>query len=626
MAINELEGAFLPELCHLIMSWAETELRTACDGDGDGDGHGLRGQGAAPANTPAVRVPPSSVAASLAGPTAPPLPDLIALSSMVSVSVQHGRSPLLLGWRWAWLALLFLLVIPGLPLAVTTHGLNLPDAAAVGNMASNALSRGPYLQAGTTNGVVVRWRTLEPMDSCVQIGSAPGQWLWTVSSPVLTNEHQVAITVTNPAAREKWYYSVGSTNVTLAWGEEVFFVLTPTASRPVRIWALGDSGTATLGLPFPGMVRDAYRAYTGSRPTDVWLMLGDNVYSDGLDAEYQIALFDVFARELRHTVVWTTIGNHETYARDDDGVGFAYLRNFSPPIHGESGGVPSGTRHYYSFDYANIHFVALDSMTEDRSSNGPMCTWLRADLEASAQDWLIAFWHHPPYSRGTHDSDSEDELIEMRQNAVRILEEFDVDLVLCGHSHSYERSFLLHGHYGISTSLAPSMRKDSGSGRPLDTGAYRKGVPATGLPGGAVYIVAGSAGQTGGGRLDHPAMFASLNRLGSMVVDVDGSRLEAQMLSEAGQILDQFTMVKGGVPEPLRFVQFKFDQGRVTARWKSVAGQRYRVEQTAGFDPFNGDCAWSEVAEVSAIEATSTWSEAVPPGMTARFYRIVALP
>jgi hypothetical protein len=36
---------------------------------------------------------------------------------------------------------------------------------------------------------------------------------------------------------------------------------------------------------------------------------------------------------------------------------------FTFPRNAESGGVASGTEHYYSFDFGNIHFVCLDSMT-----------------------------------------------------------------------------------------------------------------------------------------------------------------------------------------------------------------------------------------------------------------------
>jgi hypothetical protein len=66
-----------------------------------------------------------------------------------------------------------------------------------------------------------------------------------------------------------------------------------------------------------------------------------------------------------------------------------------------------------------------------------------------------------------------------------------------------------------------------------------------------VYIVAGSSGQTGGGTLDHKAMFLSLNNLGSMVLDIDGSRLDARFLRETGAIGDSFAIVKDSTTPPL---------------------------------------------------------------------------
>lgn len=44
--------------------------------------------------------------------------------------------------------------------------------------------------------------------------------------------------------------------------------------------------------------------------------------------------------------------------------------------------------------------------------------------------WTIAFWHHPPYSKGSHNSDTESNLVQMRQIFLPILEEAGVDLVL----------------------------------------------------------------------------------------------------------------------------------------------------------------------------------------------------
>ena len=133
----------------------------------------------------------------------------------------------------------------------------------------------------------------------------------------------------------------------------------------------------------------------------------------------------------------------------------------------------------------------------------------------------------------------------MRQNALPILEDAGVDLVLSGHSHSYERSFLIDGHYGHSSTLQPSMILDGGDGRPAGDGAYRK--PSSGLSPheGAVYTVAGSSGKTSGGSLDHPVMFVSLDVLGSLVLDVQANRLDATFLRSTGVVADTFTLEKG---------------------------------------------------------------------------------
>jgi hypothetical protein len=88
--------------------------------------------------------------------------------------------------------------------------------------------------------------------------------------------------------------------------------------------------------------------------------------------------------------------------------------------------------------------------------------------------------------------------------------------------------------------------KVPGSGRTDNTGAYTK--PDTGVThAGAVYTVAGSSGLVSGGPLNHPAMYLSLNELGSVVLDVDGLTLNASFLNNNGAIRDYFTIVKGAV-------------------------------------------------------------------------------
>src|SRR3990172_10932086 len=164
--------------------------------------------------------------------------------------------------------------------------------------------------------------------------------------------------------------------------------------------------------------------------------------------------------------------------------------------------------------------------------------------------WTIAYWHHPPYSKGSADSDKENNLIEMRKNVLPILEDHGIDLVLSGHSHSYERSFLLFGHYGNSETLQSSMILDSGDGREDSNGAYAKSVGGLNAGKGTVYVVTGSASSVIEGSLNHPAMFLSFNTLGSMVLDIYGNRLDAFFIDEDGIIRDNFTILKVPDNEP----------------------------------------------------------------------------
>lgn len=401
--------------------------------------------------------------------------------------------------------------------------------------------RGPYLQQASENSIIIRWRTDRTTDSLVNIGTRPDNLDISVNDGNRTREHRVLLT--DLQSDTQYYYSIGNSSKILKSGNDLFFRTSPRTgqSKSTRIWVIGDSGTANEDA------EDVYRAYqttTGNQYTDLWLMLGDNAYENGTDRDYQRAVFDFYPELLQQTPLWPTIGNHDGHSADSGNQSGPYFDIFSLPTNAEAGGVRSGTEAYYSFDYGNIHFVVLDSYETDRSSYGNMMVWLESDLQATNSDWIIAFWHHPPYTKGSHDSDWEQEHIEMRENALPILDSYGVDLVLNGHSHSYERSKLIDRHYGRSSSFSDSSHAiDRGNGRADDDGAYTKS--ETGLSNaGIVYVVAGASGKTSGGDLDHPAMSVSLNELGSMILNVDGSTLNAQYINERGRIRDYFTIEK----------------------------------------------------------------------------------
>ena len=77
---------------------------------------------------------------------------------------------------------------------------------------------------------------------------------------------------------------------------------------------------------------------------------------------------------------------------------------------------------------------------------------MKQDLQAAkarGQRWLIAMWHKPPYTAGTHSDDE-----EVQASFVPVLEAEGVDLILNGHSHVAERTYLLAKQKIINNSLS----------------------------------------------------------------------------------------------------------------------------------------------------------------------------
>jgi len=403
--------------------------------------------------------------------------------------------------------------------------------------------RGPYLQQSTPTSVILRWRTSRPVNTTVRYGLKPDGLLQSCQARMRSTDHGILLSNLVPATR--YYYAVeGAPSRRSDANQACSFVTPPPpgTAAPTRIWVLGDSGT---GEPDQRAVRDAFYRFAQDRPADLCLLLGDNAYGGGTDAQYQNYFFDAYRKVLSQISFWPAIGNHDTRSAEAATQTGVYFDVFNLPTQAQGGGVMSGTESYYSFDYANLHLICLDSEGSARAADGPMLSWLRDDLGQNRQTWTIAYWHQPPYTRGSHDSDEGAPMREMRENVVPMLEEAGVDLVLGGHSHTYERSFLLDGHYGPASTFSKAMLRSPGNGRPDGAGAYRKPADPRTPHAGTVYAVAGSSGHNSHLQPSpHPAMSVSLNVAGSLVIDVAGPHLEAVFLDGAGAIQDRFAITK----------------------------------------------------------------------------------
>lgn len=408
-------------------------------------------------------------------------------------------------------------------------------------------TRGPYLQSANDSSVIVRWRTNIPTQSILDYGLSTTSLTNSVSDTVLKTEHIINVSSLTPATQ--YFYQVRNTTDTIIFpATDIYFKTYPVPGNntPLTAWILGDCGTANNNAR---SVRDAFYNYIGSQHTDMILFLGDNAYNDGTDAEYQTAIFqNMYEQKLKNTISWSCLGNHDGHSANSNTQTGPYYDIFSFPTAGQCGGEPSGTEAYYSFDFGNIHFIVLDSYETDRSVTGPMHMWCEDDLEGINADWIVALWHHPAYSKGSHNSDTETELKQMRENFLPLFESHGVDLVLSGHSHSYERTYLLNGHYGLSSTFNINTHtvgiSGSGSGQVANDGPYLKAPVGPEAGDGAVYITTGSAGKTTAGPIDHPAMYYDAVVLGSCVLKINMDTLSVLFLRPSGAIDDSFVLVK----------------------------------------------------------------------------------
>ena len=421
---------------------------------------------------------------------------------------------------------------------------------------TGSILRGPYLQMQGPDRVQVRWRTDPSVrEGTVRYGTGVDERGQSVQARRLAGS-----TVNWGASLEglhpnsKYYYSVHVKERILVGGDKWHFFYTappPGARQPIRFWVLGDAGINGYGrhhrlFGLQDRAADGFREYNDARRIDGILLLGDNAYPSGTDQQYQLGIFEPYRKELHSVPIWPCIGNHDT--------DHCYFQIFSMPIRGQIGGVASGSSEYYSFDYANVHFVVLSTWrTKFGSAGDPQIKWLRKDLESNRQDWTVVAFHHPPYCDGKYRSEDVGWAGSVRRSIVPVMEKHGVDLVLCGHDHTYQRSYLIDGHYGPSAGFNPTVHlKDQGNGseRP-----FRK---THGPHQGTVYVVSGTAGapvplKNVIRRFAHPAMIElaggqgagrGIGRLGTFLLEIDGLTLSGTQISEGGKSLDHFTIEK----------------------------------------------------------------------------------
>jgi hypothetical protein len=204
---------------------------------------------------------------------------------------------------------------------------------------------------------------------------------------------------------------------------------TPTPSPPAQTAYLagaGDIADCSAGAD-GGSHAEATAKLLDLLPEAFVFTMGDNAYFDGSAADYNNCYRPRWGRHLFRT--YPSAGNHDGY---DSGLG-------GNPYFDYFGGAKQGAGDrgagYYSFTLGNWHIIALNSNVQS-SAGSAQYAWLNNDLRNNTAKCTLAYWHHPLFTSGPSAGSN-----AMMRDVWTLLYGQNVDVVVNGHDHFYERFF-----------------------------------------------------------------------------------------------------------------------------------------------------------------------------------------
>lgn len=287
-------------------------------------------------------------------------------------------------------------------------------------LTDSGISFGPYIQRVKKTAVSILIHT--DMSAPVKLRYRKvGKTDWNNVVDTASNQHSFRIKNLKEDTEYEYYFKNAD-------GERITMTYTfrtkrdVTEDEPLRVAVFGDSGAFTT---------DQMRVATQMQwwKPELLVHTGDIAYESGTTDDFVLTFFKPYQPLIAEVPFYGSIGNHD-YTTDQAG---PYKELFETPT------TYSDSEDYYAFDYDSTHFVSLNSNL-DYSEGSEMYSWLVNDLADTNKPWKIVFFHHPVYSSGEHGSTT-----GMAEVLGPVFEQYDVDLVLNGHDHNYERNTKVNG-------------------------------------------------------------------------------------------------------------------------------------------------------------------------------------
>ena len=382
--------------------------------------------------------------------------------------------------------------------------------------ASIELLRQPYLQNAFKDSISILWNTNGGKASFVKYGDSlnlnqEAQGIVLLDSAIVRN----TVTLKGLERGKKYYYEIYTDQTLLASGKAYHFVTEPPEnSDQFSFYAMGDIGepVATGGFP----LITAHQINNLSKRPNFGIGLGDIIYPDGKSFFADAYLFKPMEVILKNIPFYPALGNHDWHVDPD--------HNF------EKEWKLQNNEHYYSFDYANTHFIALDTRSGELFEQDKQLAWFENDLKQAQgnYDWIFVYFHHNGLTctyKPVYES-----VVDMYP----LFAKYNVDIVFNGHAHTYERLLPLDG--------AGKVIKD------LSQNGYEYGE----IKDGFIQIITGAGGKLRKDWAPHNPEDCEKNIVAAVchtghfsLIDIDGKNLKLKAISSiGGAVLDSLMIQK----------------------------------------------------------------------------------
>lgn len=222
---------------------------------------------------------------------------------------------------------------------------------------------------------------------------------------------------------------------------------------------------------YSGWRKLAQTAYSKNEDAAFFINMGDLV-DNGYDFSQWRAWFNSVAPMIENIPFAPVMGNHETYNMDwQIAPPTPYLTLFNLPENGTG----ANKNQYYSFDYGDVHFVVLNTQTDEMADFNPdlmqqQLSWLRSDLAGTQSKWKIVLMHkdilrYAFTDRPNNFDPASIQFTPWAQQLMPVFEEYNVDAVLTAHLHTYRRRVPLKAFKPDNTGITYILTGVAGSVR-----------------------------------------------------------------------------------------------------------------------------------------------------------------